>query len=49
MPDSMCRMLDQLGVAANQRQLDALSVKLSDGITLPAPQGVFPRYIEQVV
>ncbi len=46
MPDSMSRMLDQLGVAADQRQLAALATPLRDGITLPAPQGVFPRYIE---
>jgi methionyl-tRNA synthetase len=49
MPDSMSRMLDQLGVAADQRQLAALAEPLPDGITLPAPQGVFPRYIEPVV
>jgi methionyl-tRNA synthetase len=46
MPDSMSRMLDQLGVAADQRQLAALAVPLPDGITLPAPHGVFPRYVE---
>jgi methionyl-tRNA synthetase len=46
MPDSMSRMLDQLGVAADQRQLAALATKLPGGITLPAPQGVFPRYVE---
>jgi len=46
MPDSMNRMLDQLGVAADQRQLAALDTPLPDGITLPPPQGIFPRYIE---
>ncbi len=46
MPDSMSRMLDQLGVAADQRQLAALATRLPDGTALPAPQGVFPRYIE---
>jgi methionyl-tRNA synthetase len=48
MPDSMSRMLDQLGVAADQRQLAALATPLPDGITLPAPHGVFPRYVEPV-
>ena len=46
MPDSMSRMLDQLGVAADQRQLAALGTALPDGIALPPPQGVFPRYVE---
>jgi len=46
MPDSMSRMLDQLGVAADQRQLAALATPLRDGIILPAPQGIFPRYVE---
>ena len=46
MPGSMSRMLDQLGVAADQRQLAALVTPLADGIALPPPQGVFPRYVE---
>ncbi len=46
MPDSMNRMLDQLGVAADQRQLAALDTPLPEGIKLPPPQGIFPRYIE---
>src|SRR5271166_269891 len=46
MPDSMSRMLDQLGVAPHQRQLAALATPLPDGIPLPPPQGVFPRYVE---
>jgi methionyl-tRNA synthetase len=46
MPGSMSRMLDQLGVADDQRQLSALAAPLPDGIVLPAPQGVFPRYVE---
>jgi methionyl-tRNA synthetase len=46
MPDSMARMLDQLGVPANARTLAALAEPLSDGADLPAPQGVFPRYVE---
>jgi methionyl-tRNA synthetase len=46
MPGSMAGMLDQLGVAPAARQLADLGTPLPDGCTLPAPQGVFPRYIE---
>jgi methionyl-tRNA synthetase len=46
MPGSMARMLDQLGVAPEARSLAALSEPLPAGIALPAPEGVFPRYVE---
>jgi methionyl-tRNA synthetase len=46
MPGSMARMLDQLGVPAAARMLADLACPLPDGVTLPAPQGVFPRYVE---
>jgi methionyl-tRNA synthetase len=46
MPESMARMLDQLGVPADARTLAALAHPLPDGTTLPAPQGVFPRFVE---
>jgi methionyl-tRNA synthetase len=46
MPGSMARMLDQLGVPANARSLADLATPLADGTLLPAPQGVFPRYVE---
>ncbi len=46
MPESMARMLDQLGVAADARNFAALVVPLMEGTVLPAPTGVFPRYIE---
>jgi len=46
MPDSMGRMLDQLGVPAEARTLAALLTPLPDGIELPPPQGVFPRHVE---
>ena len=46
MPGSMDRMLDQLGVPAEARTLAALVTPLPDGTVLPAPQGVFPRHIE---
>src|SRR5271166_2746618 len=46
MPDSMSRMLDQLGVAATQRHLVALANALPEGVVLPPPAGIFPRYVE---
>ncbi len=46
MPDSMARMLDQLGVPPAARTLAALIEPLADGTTLPPPQGVFPRHVE---
>jgi len=46
MPGSMARMLDQLGVPPEARSLAALEVPLPDGIVLPPPEGVFPRYVE---
>jgi methionyl-tRNA synthetase len=46
MPTSMARMLDQLGVAPEARRFAALGTPLTDGIALPPPQGVFPRYVE---
>ena len=46
MPESMGRMLDQLGVPADARQLADLGTPLADARALPAPQGVFPRYVE---
>ena len=46
MPGSMGRMLDQLGVPAEARSFADLAVPLTDGVVLPPPQGVFPRYVE---
>jgi methionyl-tRNA synthetase len=46
MPGSMAKMLDQLGVPAEARDLAALADPLPDGIALPPPEGVFPRYVE---
>ncbi len=45
MPGSMERLLDQLGVDASERTLAALASPLPAGTVLPAPQGVFPRYV----
>jgi len=44
MPDSMDRLLDQLGVAPEGRDFAALEVPLAAGTALPRPSGVFPRY-----
>ena len=46
MPESTGRMLDQLGVAPDQRSLAALGEPLAAGTLLPPPQGVFPRHVE---
>jgi methionyl-tRNA synthetase len=46
MPTSMAAMLDQLGVPVHARSIEALSAPLANGIQLPAPRGVFPRYVE---
>ena len=48
MPDSSGRMLDQLGVAADARELAALDAdgRLAAGTALPKPAPVFPRFVE---
>jgi methionyl-tRNA synthetase len=48
MPESMRKMLDQLGVPEGARTLAALDHPLAGGRALPAPQGVFPRFVEEV-
>jgi methionyl-tRNA synthetase len=42
----MANMLEQLGVPVHARSIAALQAPLADGIHLPAPHGVFPRYVE---
>ncbi len=39
-------MLDQLGVPTEARALADLATPLAAGTVLPAPAGVFPRYVE---
>ncbi|MBC7575930.1 MAG: methionine--tRNA ligase, partial [Tardiphaga sp.] len=46
MPESCARLLDVLGVAADARDFAALATRLTPGVTLPTPTGVFPRYVE---
>ncbi len=48
MPDAMSKLLDQLAVPVDERSFAALTEQhaLKPGTPLPAPQGVFPRYVE---
>jgi methionyl-tRNA synthetase len=46
MPDSAGRILDQLAVAAGDRTFAGFDKELVPGTALPAPQGVFPRFVE---
>ena len=48
MPDSMAKMLDQLGVPADARDFASLATPIPEGTALPAPAGVFPRFVEAV-
>ena len=48
MPDSMGRLLDQLGVPPDQRRIADLDTALPEGTVLPPPAGIFPRYVEPV-
>jgi len=49
MPGSAARLLDQLAVAAEDRGFAAFGKRLVPGTLLPAPEGVFPRWVEPVV
>ena len=48
MPESAAKLLDSLGVPAGARSFAALGggTRIAAGTSLPAPVGVFPRYIE---
>ena len=48
MPDAMDKMLDQLAVAESERTFAHISsdFALKSGTILPAPEGVFPRFVE---
>ncbi|MEN3423012.1 methionine--tRNA ligase, partial [Brucella abortus] len=46
-PQSAEKLLDILAVPADKRQFaDVLASPLAGGTDLPAPQPVFPRYVE---
>jgi methionyl-tRNA synthetase len=46
MPDATARILDQLAVPADSRSFAAFDREMVSGTALPAPQGVFPRYVD---
>jgi methionyl-tRNA synthetase len=48
MPESTSKMLDLLGIPTDQRDFAVLggATRIKSGTTLPAPTGIFPRYIE---
>src|SRR6185436_4626393 len=45
MPDSAAKILDQLAVAEGDRTFAGFDKELVSGTALPAPQGVFPRFV----
>jgi methionyl-tRNA synthetase len=45
MPESAARLLDLLGQPADQRSFATIGTRLTPGTPLPAPTGVFPRYL----
>jgi methionyl-tRNA synthetase len=49
MPDSAEKMLDQLGVAADQRSFAQINgaTRLANGHVIAKPEPVFPRYVEE--
>jgi methionyl-tRNA synthetase len=48
MPQSSAKLLDTLGIPADQRDFNALggTTRITPGTVLPPPTGIFPRYIE---
>jgi methionyl-tRNA synthetase len=46
MPDAMSKLLDQLAVPDDQRTFKYIDHDLEPGTALPAPTGIFPRYME---
>jgi len=48
MPESCAKLLDSLGIPADTRDFAALggATRIAAGTALPAPVGVFPRYVE---
>ncbi|MBF0876252.1 methionine--tRNA ligase [Gluconobacter cerevisiae] len=47
MPNTMDKMLTQLGVQDDERTFAALETLLPAGRTLPKPEGLFPRFVEE--
>jgi methionyl-tRNA synthetase len=46
MPEASAKLLDSLGIPEDARDFAALGTRIAAGVTLPAPVGVFPRYVE---
>jgi methionyl-tRNA synthetase len=46
MPESMDRLMDQLGLPQDARKIASLESPMVEGVSLPAPAGIFPRYVE---
>ena len=51
MPEASAKLLDSLGISADARNFAALgsATRIAAGTALPAPVGVFPRYVEPKV
>jgi len=51
MPESSAKLLDSLGIPKEKeaRDFKALATRIAAGTPLPAPVGVFPRYVEPKV
>ncbi len=47
MPSSAAKLLDQLGVADEDRSFSSFNKSLKSSTELPKPQGLFPRYVEE--
>ncbi|MGL4304876.1 MAG: methionine--tRNA ligase [Mycobacteriaceae bacterium] len=47
MPDAATKLLDLLGQGLEARQFSNLNERLTPEIALPAPSGVFPKYIDK--
>ena len=47
MPDASAKLLDLLAVPDDRRSFADFDAALQPGTALPAPQGVFPRYVEK--
>lgn len=47
MPTAAAKLLDLVAVPADKRSFADLEARLVPGTELPAPQGVFPRYVEK--
>ena len=45
-PDAAAMLLDQLGVPPKARRFADLADPLAPGRKLPAPRGIFPRFVE---